>query len=109
MPFQHQTLAGGKWFTMTLAQQLGNVGSDYERALRWQNKRRRLFTGAVTRTLELLDLTLADRRWQGPRRREIARLRDEVCRELLGENINGVSARQLQRYFLSMAALARKT
>lgn len=105
---QHQNLARGKWFTMTLAQQLGNVGSDFERALRWKTKQQQgLFTSAAARTLELLDLTLADPRFSAHRRRELARLRDEVCKELFSEEITPATTRDLQRYFLAMATLAQ--
>lgn len=104
----HQNLAQGKWFTLTLAQQLGNIGSDLDRALRWKQKgHARLFSSAAARTLELLDLTLADRRLNSPRRKEIARLRDEVCRELFVSNNVNESSHGLQRYFLSMATMAQ--
>ena len=93
---------------MTLAEQLGNVGSDFERALRWKEKNKvELFESSAARTLELLDLTLADRRWHSHRRRELARLREEVCKELFFEKIGSGSGRGLQRYFLSMASLVR--
>lgn len=36
--FSHQNLADGRWFTLTLAQQLGNAGSEVGRALNWQKK-----------------------------------------------------------------------
>lgn len=105
---QHQDLAHGRWFTLTLAQQLGNIGSDFDRALYWKQKgHERLFASAAARTLELLDLTLADRRLNSPRRKEMARLRDEVCRELFVSNNVNESSHSLQRYFLSMATLAQ--
>lgn len=106
---QHKKLAQGKWFALTLAQQLGNVGSDFDRALGWKQKNQlTLFTNAVSRTLELLDLTLADRRLTPPRRKEIARLREEVCNELFSRD-DRASAQRLQKYFLAMASLAQKT
>jgi hypothetical protein len=48
---------------LTLASQLGNVGSEYERASKWK----RLgdadrFHDAFSRLLELIDLTIADPR-----------------------------------------------
>jgi hypothetical protein len=96
------------WHTLTLEEQLGNAGSDYERALRWKNKgQQTLFENAFARTLEQIDLTLADERWSGVRRREIARAREEVCREILDQD-NPVSAAGLQKYFLAFATAARR-
>jgi hypothetical protein len=34
--YVHQNLAVGRWFEMTLAEQLGNVGSEVGRAIKWQ-------------------------------------------------------------------------
>jgi len=97
------------WHQMTLAEQLGNIGSDYERALRWKTKNNQsLVDGALARTLEQIDLSLSDPRWVGARRREIARMRDEVCREILAEEMNMDSARQLQRYFMAFAVADRR-
>lgn len=96
-----------KWQSMSLAEQLGNVGSDFERALRWKERgQTQLFTKAANRTLEQLDLTLTDKRWTSYRRQEIARLRDEACRSLFTNEDNQPAG--LQKYFLSMATLARK-
>ena len=102
-----QNLSSVKWQTLSLAEQLGNAGSDFERALRWKEKgQTALFDKAVSRTLEQLDLTLADGRWRSHRRREIARLREETCRTFFTSGHNEPSG--LQKYYLSMAALARK-
>lgn len=34
MPVIHKQLAAGRWFSLTLAEQLGNIGSDVDRAIR---------------------------------------------------------------------------
>lgn len=96
-----------KWHSMSLAEQLGNAGSDFDRALRWKQKGQAdLFNKAASRTLDQLDLTLADNRWKNLRRQEIARLREETARLLFTNDDNKPAG--LQRYFLSMASLARK-
>ena len=97
------------WTKMSLAEQLGNAGSDFDRAVRWkQKKQAKLAMSAVQRTLDQIDQTLSDDRHAGYRRKEIARLREEVCRELFADEINIESAKQLQRYFLAFAIVTRR-
>ena len=106
---QHQDLAAGKWFALTLAEQLGNVGSDFERALRWKEKKQaQLFSSSMARTLELLDLTLADTRWHNHRLQELTNLREEVRNALFSKEENSDETAGLKKYFYSMAILARK-
>jgi hypothetical protein len=38
MPHQHAGLAAGRWHTMPLVEQLGNVGSEVGRIARWKTK-----------------------------------------------------------------------
>lgn len=103
----HNTLAAGRWFTFSLAEQLGNIGSEYERALRWRDQKQPdLLVGALNRMFELLDLTLADSRWQGARLKELARLREQVAQEFSGGDLTYQP--DLRDYFLQYAILARK-
>lgn len=92
---------------MTLAEQLGNVGSEYERALRWKQRNDSgHFEQAFARMLELLDLTIADRRWRNHRLKELVRVREVVCEELC--NDGGSNTPDLRKYFFSFAFLARR-
>lgn len=95
---------------MTLAEQLGNVGSEISRATRWTPTNARLAEGALYRALELLDLTLADPRLrQSPARlREIARAREVVVDFFAGSNQYGSTAASLQKYFDAYALAARR-
>ncbi len=103
----HEELAAGKWRELSLAEQLGNVGSEVFRASRWKDKDEKLFQSAVEKALELFDLTLADPRWKG-RYREIARAREIFCDAFLGDNLYGGSIRGLLNYFDVFAAAGRK-
>lgn len=103
---QHQDLAQGRWQRMSLAEQLGNVGSEYSRARKWKEKENtEFFYKAFARLLELLDLTITDKRWRGLKRRELARVRGEVCAELMGID---TSSAGFTKYFDSMAVAARR-
>lgn len=103
----HASLAAGRWQSMTLCEQLGNIGSEVGRAARAraQGNEARLWP-AVERALELFDLTLADRRWRH-RLKEIARSREVVCDYLVGDNAYGSTPESLDAYFLPFAVAAR--
>ena len=105
----HHDLAAGRWAMLTLAEQLGNVGSEVDRAIRsWEAGNAKRFEGALDRALELFDLTVRDGRWRGHRRREILRAREEFCRLFFDENVPQSSAPGLSKYFLQFAVLARR-
>lgn len=38
MSVQHRDLAAGRWWTVWMAEQLGNIGSEVSRAARWSLK-----------------------------------------------------------------------
>ena len=105
----HKDLAAGRWFEMTLAEQLGNIGSEVSRASRQQNRNLELFQKATDRALELFDLTLSDKRWKG-RLREIGRAREVFSDAILGGREYGTNLRDLQKYFdyFGMAATSKK-
>jgi hypothetical protein len=105
--FIHQNLAAGRWNTFSLAEQLGNIGSEVSRAARAEGKDDERFWSAVSRALELFDLTLLDPRWRG-REREIARSREFFCDAVLGGKEYGASLVNLMPYFDSFALVARK-
>jgi len=105
----HAGLAAGRWQTLTLAEQLGNIGSEVGRAIRARERDDgQRFAGALDRALELFDLTLADPRWRGARVREIARAREVTCDFLVGANDYGSTAESLDAYFLQFAFAARR-
>jgi hypothetical protein len=104
----HPDLSPDRWGTMTLAEQLGNAGADVGRAIRAResgNEPR--LASALARALAQLDLTLADPRWAGHRRREIARAREVVCDFLAGDNVYGSTPALTEAWFMAYAAQAR--
>jgi hypothetical protein len=105
--FIHKELAGGRWFQLSLIEQLANIGSEVSRAYKWQGRGEKIFWGAVERTLELFDLTLEDRRWQG-RLREIARARELFCDAIYGGKEYKSSLKDLERYFFYYALAVRR-
>ena len=105
----HREAAAGQWQRLDVMDQLGNVGTEVARAARAKiagNDGR--FLNALMRALELFDLTIADSRWSGHRRREICRAREVCCDFLVGDNTYGSTAESLDRYFLPFAVAARR-
>ena len=107
MPPIHKELAAGRWYRFSLAEQLGNIGSEVLRTSRQEGKDEKLFWGAVERALDLFDLTLGDPRWIG-RRREIGRAREVFCDAVYGGKLYKSSFPDLIRYFDQFAFAARK-
>lgn len=106
----HRELAGGRWWTLSLAEQFGNVGSEISRAARWSSRNPETARLAFHRALELFDLTLADPRLRGSssRLREIARAREVVVDFFGGSNEYRSTAASLQKYFDQYALAARR-
>lgn len=97
---------GTRWCTLSLLEQMGNVGSEVGRAIRAHAAGQPRFDGALSRALELFDLTANDPRWVGARQREILRARGEFCRLFFDDTVDADSAAGLERYFLHFAAAA---
>ncbi|OGG40156.1 hypothetical protein A3A21_00660 [Candidatus Jorgensenbacteria bacterium RIFCSPLOWO2_01_FULL_45_25b] len=102
----HKSLSEGGWQKLSLMEQLGNIGSEISRAKNWQGKNELYFQNAVSRALELFDLTLEDPRWKG-RRGEIARAREVCCDAFFGGKEYNSSLADLISYFDAFARVAR--
>lgn len=107
---KHRDLAAGAWWDLSLAEQLGNIGSEISRAERWRMRNPELSRGAFFRALELLDLTLDAPRVRAsrPRLRELARAREVVVDYFFGSNQYGSSGASLLKYFDAFALAARQ-
>lgn len=102
----HDQLAAGRWQSLSLMEQLGNVGSDMARAARWYGRDQQRCEQAFDRALELLDLTIADERWKG-RRKELTRARELLCDAMFGGTTYDSDLASLDRYFFHFAMAAR--
>lgn len=108
----HKNLAEtGRWHGFSIFEQMGQVGSEVDRALHWKNKGDEVGAKrALERALELLDFTIADPRWRAVKGRlkELTRAREVLCDFFYGENEYGSSGQFLKDYFLYFAIAARK-
>ena len=107
MSVQHHELASGRWNELSLLEQLGNVGSEVERALKWKKKNNPDYcTRAFKRALELLDLTLGCPRNRF-RLKEVARTREILVDYFYADNQYETTGEFLSSYFLRFAIAAR--
>ncbi|HMQ01484.1 MAG TPA: hypothetical protein PKD79_00210 [Candidatus Doudnabacteria bacterium] len=101
----HKNLAAGRWFELSLAEQLGNIGSEYYRACKSKGQNNDRFKSAVQRTLELCELTRQDSRWSQAQQKELSIMYEQVTESFKGTASPDLA---LQKYFDSFAILARK-
>jgi len=108
MTAQHSELSD-RWLTFSLAEQLGNVGSEYERALVSKRRgKKQEFHRAFARLTDLLDRTISDARWQNHRLKELTLLKEFIHDELCNEVREYPDPRDLREYFLFFGLLANK-
>jgi len=104
----HRDLAGGRWSSFPFLLQMAHVGSEVERALKWQelgNSNR--FRPAYERMLELLDLSVSQAR-RPSQVRELTRVREALVDYFEGPNEMGSSAALWRKYFDAFTYAARK-
>lgn len=103
----HKDLATGRWFALTAMEQMGNIGSEVERALRSDQKNEIEHRNkAIERMLDLIDLTVKDPKWIH-RLKELLRTREVLCNYFFGNNTYSISAQSLQKEFLYYGIAAR--
>ncbi|MFH1380598.1 MAG: hypothetical protein ABIH57_00300 [Candidatus Omnitrophota bacterium] len=108
MNYQHKELAAGRWNKFSFLEQMANIGSEIERALKWRTKRNAVYCQkAFERALELLDLTL-DNTKKFSRLKELTRLREAVVDYFSGTNEFISSESSWQKYFSSFTYAARR-
>ncbi|MDP3741305.1 MAG: hypothetical protein Q8R08_03175 [bacterium] len=95
------------WGKLSLAEQLGNIGSEFSRYVSFAKREESsLSAKSLEEVIALLDLTISDRRWLSALK-ELARLR-EVIRDFFGETRQyEIEAENLKDYFMPFAILAR--
>lgn len=96
----HKNLTKDDWAGKGLCEQMANIGSELSRMCNWLAKGNRdYYDKAMFRALELLDMTIDTSR--GPGRKELCRLREELCGLWL--EAEEKELRCLLRYFDSFA------
>jgi hypothetical protein len=87
-------------------EQMANIGSEVERAIRWRQKNNLEYSArAFDRALELLELTISDRRHQH-RLRELTRVREALLDYFVGDNQFHSSDDSWKKYFYAFGIAA---
>ena len=107
MTIQHKTLAAGRWYELSLREQLGNVGSEINRAIMWRGKDEKKYQYSIDRACELMDLTLQDPRWRNERLRELKQAREVISDAISGGKEYGSTLEDMDCYFFAFAYAAR--
>jgi hypothetical protein len=95
----HKDLTLERWSQLTLIEQLANIGSDIIRTIRWkQNGNTEYSKQAFFRALELIDLTIADKKNKG-RLKEVVRAREALVDHFIYDNEYNTTDKQWYNYF----------
>jgi hypothetical protein len=113
---QHTTISE-TWKNLSFPEQMANIGSEVERAIKWKEKNNQKFSQkAFFRALELFDLTLQNIPTSNiqsnnnslPKITEISRSKETFADFFIGENIYNSTKENWQKYFKQFNYLARK-
>ncbi len=110
MKVYHRELSSGKWFELTFFEQMAHLGSEVIRAISWKKRNDEYSRRAMERALELLELTIDDKKNKSKpsRLKELTRLREALIDYFYFENQFGSTEDAWKKYFNGFAYAARK-
>lgn len=103
---QHKQLSEGRWYKLSLFEQMANIGSEVERAISWREKNRDFSNKAIDRALELLFLSINDKK-NTLKLKELTRVYESIGDYFYGENIYKSNNELWQKYFYNFAYALR--
>ncbi len=96
-----------RWHEFTTAEQMANVGAEVGRTIKWRSKgKEEMSINALYRALELLDLTIKDKK-NSNSLKEILRVREALVDFFLGQNTYKSSNEIWEKYFHFFNLMAR--
>ncbi|EKD86639.1 MAG: hypothetical protein ACD_37C00207G0003 [uncultured bacterium] len=98
MTYQHKGLKNGGWNKLSLMEQMANIGSEVERAIKWRDRNKNYSKMAFHRALELLEITIDDKK-NLFRLKEIIRVYEVLVDFFAGENKYKSSDLSWKHYF----------
>ncbi len=106
MTLLHHDLTKERWQRFSIFEQMANIGSEIGRAINWKEKDKKRSEAAFERGLELLDLTIEDKK-NTNRLKEICRLREVLVDYFCFDNVYGSSDEKWNNYFYAFNYAAR--
>ncbi|MCX5748636.1 MAG: hypothetical protein NTZ10_00095 [Candidatus Saganbacteria bacterium] len=107
MTIRHKDLASGRWHSLRLCEQMGNIGSEVERTINRKNKGdAKNRDMAFERAIELFDLTITDPK-NLKRLRELTRTREAFVDFIWFDNQYGSTDELWKKYFLAFGFYSR--
>ncbi len=96
------------WPTRSITYQMGNIGSEVSRSLKWVAKGNRVRVDkAIERALELFDFTIEANVGNHARLTEILKAREEFCDYFFGGNSFHTDPVKMQRYYDGFVMMER--
>ena len=96
------------WGKHSIAYQMGNIGSEVSRSLKWAAKGNQARADkAIDRALELFDFTISANAKNPARLREVLIAREEFCDYFFGGNSWHTDPSAMQRYYDGFAMMER--
>ncbi len=89
-----------RWLKFSLIEQMANIGAEIGRAINWREKNKKESQLAFERGLELLDLTINDRK-NKKRLKELLLARETLADYFCFDNIYGSTDEKWNDYFYS--------
>lgn len=88
------------WQTRPITYQMGNIGSEVSRSLKWTEKGNQARANkAIDRALELFDFTIEANVENSARLTEILKARDEFCDYFFNNNSYHTDPTKMQKYY----------
>ena len=104
---QHSSLENGRWFKLSLNEQMGNIGTEVGRIIRAEKQNNQVAkNNALERCLELFDLTISDRR-RIHQLKEIIRAREVLVDSMADQKEYYSDLASIDKYFMHFAVASR--
>jgi hypothetical protein len=96
----NENLTKERWFDLSFLDQMANLGSEVGRTIKWKDKDPERSRYAFESALELLDLTIEDKKnKKKPKLMELCRLREVLADYFCFDNIYGSNDEKWNNYF----------
>ena len=104
----HSEEARADFFRRPIEYQMGNIGSEVSRALKWSSRGNQARADkAIDRALELFDLTILANVSSHARLTEVLKAREEFCDYFFGGNSWGTEPERMQKYYDGFVMMMR--